>query len=106
MPPPLDEQTPYKIEQRIIRGDSTKDICESTSISQQQVDKMKRNVTYWGNVVAPHQTLGRPRLMDDLVESTLLDYVDEKPTAYLFEMVYVGIILLRTVISGLAFAPL
>lgn len=26
--------------------------------------------------------------MDDLMEGTLLDYVDEKPTAYLFEMVY------------------
>ena len=88
MPPPLSEQTRYDIEQYLHAGYEVIEIMDRTGVSQQQISKMRCNLRAYGSVVAPYQVQGRPKVLDDEMETTLLAWLDEKPLSYLFEMVY------------------
>ena len=88
MPPPLSEQTRYDIEQYLHVGYEVSDIMDRTGVSQQQVSKMSSNLRAYSSVVAPCLPQGRPRILDEEMEATLLAWLDEKPLSYLFEMVY------------------
>ena len=88
MPPPLDEQTRYDIEQYLYVGYDVSEIMDRTGVSQPQISKMSRNLRAHSSVVAPYLPQGRPRVLDEEMETTLLAWLDEKPLSYLFEMVY------------------
>ena len=57
-------------------------------MTQQQISKMKRNLEAWGTVVAPYIVHGRPRLLTEVIEKALTNWLDKKPLSYLFEVVY------------------
>ena len=88
MPPPLDAQTRFDIEQYLYSGYTVSEIVERTGITQPQIAKMRRNLMAFGSVVSPSLPRGRPRVLDEEMETTLLAWLDEKPLSYLFEMVY------------------
>ena len=88
MAPPLDAQTRFDIEQYLFTGYEVSEIIERTGVSQTQIAKMRRNLMAFGNVVGPSMPRGRPHILDEEMETTLLAWLDEKPLSYLFEMVY------------------
>lgn len=88
MAPPLDAQTRFDIEQYIYSGIDVSEIVERTGVSQTQVAKMRRNIIAFGSVISPSLPRGRPRVLEEEMEATLLEWLDEKPLSYLLEMVY------------------
>ena len=49
---------------------------------------MRRNLIAFSSVVSPSLPRGRPRVLDEEMETTLIAWLDEKLLSYLFEMVY------------------
>ena len=88
MAPPVSEQTRFDIEQYIHRGKPTPWICDKTGVHQTTVARMRRNFFEFGTIIAPQYQMGRPRLIEEDKEQELLEFLDERPLLYLFEMVY------------------
>ena len=88
MPPRMSRRTEYNIEQYIVMGEATKDICDMTCIGPERVNWMRRNLRDFGAVRAPHSKRGRPRKMTEEMEEALLVFLDANPDAYLYEMTF------------------
>ena len=72
---------------RFVRNDDNKRIAAVTGVSLRQVQLMRSNWTNFGDVVAPQITLGhRPRKLSQYHELQLLEFLEQRPHAYLDEM--------------------
>ena len=72
MPPPLDAQTRFDIEQYLDAGYEVSDIIERTAVSQQQISKMRCNLRAYDSIIGPYLPQGRPRVLDKEIETTLI----------------------------------
>ena len=88
MPPPLDAQTRFDIEQYLDAGYEVSDIIEHTAVSQQQILKMRCNLRAYSSIIGPYLPQGRPRVLDKEMETTLIAWLNKKPLSYLFKIVY------------------
>jgi transposase len=89
MTPSLSQTLRETITLRFVRGDANKAISEVTGVSLRQVQQMKRNWTHFGDVVPPRMSIGhRPRRLTKFHEDELLKYIEQRPHAYLDEMVW------------------
>lgn len=86
MPPPLPQEQRDEIQSQLELGRETAQIVHNTGVSRSQIDKMNRNLARYGAVVAPGQVRGAPRLMNEEMETHLLQWIDLHPTKYLDEM--------------------
>ena len=69
-------------------GKDDKHILGRTGLSVRQVRKMRRNWEQFGEVVKPQLAAGRPKKMCQLHNQALLEYLEERPTAYQDEMAW------------------
>jgi transposase len=68
-------------------GHTNAAIASKHGISTSQVWKMRRNYTYYGDTQAPCiSRRGRPPLLTKSQEDALLQYLNNRPDAYLDEM--------------------
>ena len=87
MPPGLSINLRRDIEGYIRRGDSSQVIHDHTYVSVRQINRMRKNLKLHDDVVAPKAPVqGRPRTLSPLVENALLEYLEQRPTAYRDEM--------------------
>ena len=69
-------------------GKDDNHILDRTGLSVRQVRKMRRNWEQFGEVVKPQLAAGRPKKMCQLHNQALLEYLEERPTAYQDEMAW------------------
>ena len=86
MPPPLSKELRDEIQAHIELGRETSQIVYSTGVSCNQINKMKRNLARYGDVVAQHQVMEPSRLLSFDMKDHLLEWIDEHPTKYIDEM--------------------
>ena len=87
MPPPLSDSLRTSIKVHFERKDSTEFIHKATGVNHRTLQRMRKNWTHYGDVVAPRFTVDhRPRKLTEHHEDELLKYLEERPTAYLDEM--------------------
>lgn len=87
MVPPLSYDVRAAVHFHLERGDTNQFIQDATRLSMQQLQRMRSNWEYFGEVVAPKLLIGhRPRALSQYHEEQLLGYLEQRPTAYLDEM--------------------
>lgn len=60
-----------------------KHIPDVTEISVRQLRKMRHN---WEEVLRPHLASGRPKKLNRIHQQALLEYLEQRPTAFHDEM--------------------
>ena len=87
MPPKLSAQVQGEIEGYILRGNTTQQIRARTLVSVRQINRMKRNMRRFGDVIASKALMqGRLRILSFEMETALLKYLNQKFDAYCDEM--------------------
>lgn len=88
MPPPLSTSVRQHIWFHFESGKYDKHILDVTEISVRQLRKMRRNWEEFGEVDRPHLASGRPKKLNRTHHHTLLQYLEQRPTAFQDEMAW------------------
>ena len=88
MPPPLSETARAKVQYWFDCGKDNDFVFDRTDISRRQITRMRRYWRKYGEVTKPGGAHGRPLLLQEEHQSTLLLYLEDRPTAYLDEMAW------------------
>lgn len=89
MPRALPDETRRDIEAYLRRGITPAHINTLTGVTVRQIINMRRNLLQYGDIVFPRSVnQGRPRVLAPWQEDRLLEYLQDRPTAYRDEMVW------------------
>lgn len=86
MPPHLSTSVRQLIWFSFESGKADNHILNVSGISVRQLRKMPRNCEEFGEVVRPQLTSGRPRKLNRIHQQALLEYLEQRPTAFQDEM--------------------
>lgn len=89
MPPLLSSSVRQRVWFSLESGKDDKHILDRTGLSVRQVRKLRRNWEQFGEVVKPQLKLpGRPKELSQRHHEALLEYLEERPTAYQDKMAW------------------